>query len=143
MHALLAAGQHVGNGLKGAKLYCTTYPCHSCARHLVAAGISEVHYIEPYRKSLALKLHHDAITEVEEDKTKLRILPFDGVAPVRYLDLFRVSSDARKNAGKVIRRNRKEAMPKCEVSLESIPALEGLIVTSLKDRNLIPAGGTG
>lgn len=39
----------------------TTFPCHYCARHIVAAGIYEVQYIEPYPKSKALQLHADAI----------------------------------------------------------------------------------
>ena len=28
-----------GISLKGATLYCTTFPCHMCARHIIAAGI--------------------------------------------------------------------------------------------------------
>src|ERR687891_1844503 len=42
-------------------LYCTTFPCHNCARHLVTAGVSRVYFIEPYVKSLAVDLHYDAI----------------------------------------------------------------------------------
>ncbi len=61
MHAILGAGHLAGGRLKGGALFCTTYPCHSCARHIIAAGISDVYYIEPYRKSLATKLHSDAI----------------------------------------------------------------------------------
>lgn len=46
-----------------ATLYSTTYPCHGCAKHIVAAGISEVVYYEPYPKSRALALHDDSIQE--------------------------------------------------------------------------------
>ena len=74
MQAILTGSQLGGDRVRGGKLYCTTYPCHSCARHIVAAGITEVYYIEPYRKSLATKLHDDAITEDELDQTKVRIL---------------------------------------------------------------------
>src|SRR5690606_26859594 len=69
MHALLNAGATDGMKIRNAKLFVTTYPCHSCARHLVAAGIKEVVFLEPYRKSLATKLHQDAITENESDAT--------------------------------------------------------------------------
>lgn len=43
MHALLAASQIGGLRVRGGKVFCTTYPCHSCARHIVAAGIREVY----------------------------------------------------------------------------------------------------
>jgi deoxycytidylate deaminase len=42
MHAILTAGRLAGDKIRGGKLYCTTYPCHSCARHIIAAGITEV-----------------------------------------------------------------------------------------------------
>lgn len=90
MHAIINAGKVAGDKVSGGKLFVTTYPCHSCARHIIAAGISEVYFIEPYRKSLALKLHGDAISENETDESKVRLLPFDGVAPGRYLDLFKM-----------------------------------------------------
>jgi deoxycytidylate deaminase len=44
MHAILLGNQMNGDRVKGGKLFCTTYPCHSCARHIVAAGIKEVYY---------------------------------------------------------------------------------------------------
>lgn len=142
MHAIIMGSQLAGDRVKGGKLYSTTYPCHSCARHIIAAGIEEVYYIEPYRKSLATKLHDDAITEAEDAKGKVRILPFDGVAPSRYLELFRMASDARKvpGTGKKVKVNPKAAVPKCDVTIESIPALEDLVVKSLADRKLIKVG---
>ena len=43
MHAIIQAGhQGYGSKIEGGKLFCTTYPCHSCARHIIAAGIREV-----------------------------------------------------------------------------------------------------
>ncbi len=60
MDALLSAAR---NGIKtvGTRLFVTTFPCHSCARHIVTAGVEEVQYIEPYLKSQAIPLHGDAI----------------------------------------------------------------------------------
>ncbi|MCG7044628.1 deaminase, partial [Pseudomonas aeruginosa] len=83
MHALLTAGETKGGQIRNGKLFVTTYPCHSCARHLVAAGVKEVYFLEPYRKSLATRLHSDSITERESDDSKVRVMPFDGVAPSR------------------------------------------------------------
>jgi deoxycytidylate deaminase/dephospho-CoA kinase len=73
-------------------LLCTTFPCHNCARHLVAAGISIVYYIEPYSKSLAIELHSDAIvTEMPENwdtpdggQNKMAVIPFSGAGPRMY-----------------------------------------------------------
>jgi deoxycytidylate deaminase len=61
MDAILSAAR-TGARLVGSRLFVTTFPCHYCARHIVTAGISEVHYIEPYPKSRALNLHQDSIT---------------------------------------------------------------------------------
>ncbi|WP_159076443.1 anti-phage dCTP deaminase [Flagellimonas amoyensis] len=65
MHAIINAGHLDGNKIKGGILFCTTYPCHNCARHIVASGINKVYYIEPYIKSKAPLLHEDSITEKE------------------------------------------------------------------------------
>lgn len=148
VHAEMLAVLSAKKPLAGATLYCTTYPCHSCARHLVAAGIKRVRYIEPYRKSLAVKLHSDSICENETDGDRLAILPYEGVAPGRYLDLFGVTPEApRKDVqGGVSVRRPAEAGPKGEATLESLPVLEALIVNKLKDRAVptvgAAAGGT-
>ncbi|HYD55048.1 MAG TPA: anti-phage dCTP deaminase [Gemmatimonadaceae bacterium] len=133
MHAILSAAVPVRN----TTLYCTTYPCHPCARFITAAGIKEVRYIEPYRKSLAIKLHGDAMCEDEKDKTKVRILPFDGVAPTRYLELFGMSENSRKDeTGAAYHRAASVAPPKCESTLESLPVMEGLVVAKLAEKKV-------
>lgn len=91
MNAILSAAR-AENSPKGGFLYCTTYPCHNCARHLVNAGVSRVFYVEPYVKSLAAELHSDAISNAElnvgERQQKMIILPFTGVGPRMYEDFF-------------------------------------------------------
>ena len=74
MHAIISGSQLSGSKMINGKLFCTTYPCHNCARHIIVAGIKEVYYIEPYVKSLCLTLHDDAITEDENSTEKVRIL---------------------------------------------------------------------
>jgi deoxycytidylate deaminase len=92
MDALLTCARS-GVSPTGATLYTTTFPCHNCTRHIVAAGIERVIYIEPYAKSRAEELHEDAIV-VEEKAIKPnrgRKVPFThfvGIGPRKYFDLF-------------------------------------------------------
>src|SRR5690606_9725954 len=50
-----------GVSIRHGTLYCTTFPCHMCARHIIASGIDRVVYIEPYPKSRAKHLYRRAI----------------------------------------------------------------------------------
>ena len=147
MHALLNAGRSNGSRIRGGSLFVTTYPCHSCARHIIASGIKEVRFIEPYRKSLATRLHEDAITEIESDTTKVRIVPFDGVAPGRYLSLFSAVDSGRKDAGTGKMTRRGTTIPVTAVTLEAIPTLEVLAIKELESCGLLqshkPAGQKG
>lgn len=130
MHALLNAGASHGDQIRGGKLFVTTYPCHSCARHIVAAGVSEVYFLEPYRKSLATKLHDDALTEQENDNNKVRIIPFDGVAPSRYLSFFSSGANGRKNKDGKLQLD--PAFPVTAPTIEAVTTLEGIVVRSLE-----------
>jgi deoxycytidylate deaminase len=135
MHAIINAGRADGGRLQGSSMFVTTYPCHACARHIVAAGIKEVIYIEPYRKSLATRLHGDAISENEHEKNKVRLLCYDGVAPSKYLDLFKMV-DTRKMEGRMTRLSSRATVPRLAQSLEAIPSLEELVVKSLQQKKL-------
>lgn len=132
MHAMLRALELGGGQVKGGRIYVTTYPCHSCARHIIAAGISDVYFIEPYRKSLAIKLHDDAMTEDESAQGKVVLRQYDGVAPRRFLALYKMSAD-RKKDGKLIRHKPQATLPAVKLSLEAIPRLEAMVVLKLED----------
>lgn len=95
-----------GAALEDTLLVCTTYPCHACARHIVAAGINEVIYIEPYAKSLAQNLHSDAIVRDRRRQGDDRVLfrQFLGVAPTRYEAFFRRSGSERRDQHGVARK---------------------------------------
>src|SRR5205807_7878392 len=84
-----------GVPIRDSTLYCTTFPCHMCARHIIAAGISRVVYIEPYPKSRAKKLYKRAI-QVDQDRSAdqdaVKFEAFVGVAPTRFLDLVEMIS---------------------------------------------------
>lgn len=109
MDALLSAGRQ-GVPLTGTRLFVTTFPCHYCARHIIAAGVDEVQYIEPYAKSLAVELHRDAIAiertgweppseEGTRGKKVSRVLfrPFSGIAPRFYRKAFLKNRDLKND----------------------------------------------
>lgn len=90
MEALLSCCR-IGLSTVGTTLYCTTFPCHNCAGHIIAAGFDRVVYIEPYPKSKALEFHSESIVQgVEKEESDSRVLfqPFVGIGPHRCFDLF-------------------------------------------------------
>jgi len=97
MDALIGAAR-TGHSTVGARLFVTTFPCHYCARHVVAAGVDEVQYIEPYSKSRTSELHSDSITvdatgwqapsTSHGGRAKVLFRPFVGVAPRLYRQAF-------------------------------------------------------
>src|SRR6266446_8909613 len=50
MASLMDAARR-GVSVDNLTIYVTTFPCHNCAKHLIAAGIRKVVYLEPYPKS--------------------------------------------------------------------------------------------
>ncbi len=111
MSALLACAR-TGVSPRGATLFCTTFPCHNCTKHLVEAGITRVLYVEPYPKSKALALHNDAVVLPDEEERpvddhdrRVRYEPFTGIGVRRFLDLFSLGM----GSGRPIRRKAKRA----------------------------------
>jgi deoxycytidylate deaminase len=131
MEAILAVAREGKHSLVGATLYTTTYPCHNCARHIVAAGISSVIYIEPYKKSLAIALHNDAISEDPEDNKRVVFRQYDGIAPQHYLTLFKQKS-ARKADGKFARQSAHQAVPLFRVPLDGPVEYESKVIADLE-----------
>jgi len=86
MAALMSCASR-GVPTQGLTLFCTTFPCHNCTKHLVAAGVQHVVFIEPYPKSRAMELHSDAIS-LSAEQGKVRFRPFVGIGPKRYVELF-------------------------------------------------------
>lgn len=132
MHALMEAARR-GLSVQNGNLYCTTYPCHMCARHIIAAGIKRVIYVEPYPKSMTKELYGElvAIDEHPADdqkamgpflpQRKVVFEPFEGIAPSVYKQLF--SFKKRKDEqGYVVEWKRRSALP----------ALAGLSTAHLK-----------
>lgn len=89
MEAMLSCARS-GASIVGATLYSTTFPCHNCAKHIIAAGIKRVVYVEPYPKSKTLEFHDDSIATGPTGESGGRVVftPFVGVGPRRFFDLF-------------------------------------------------------
>jgi len=136
MDAITTAARLGNQPLCDSEMYVTTFPCHHCARHIVASGICKVYYIEPYEKSLASHLHGDSIA-VEQpegfDNKKVHVIPFHGVSPRRYLDLF--STEGRKNKGVLIDYDETIGMPACDKPLDTHKDYEQVVVAYIKERH--------
>lgn len=130
MEAILSVAREGKHSLVGATLYTNTYPCHNCARHIVASGIEEVVYIEPYLKSLAIDLHYDVISELPDAIGKVRFRQFSGVAPSNYTKLFRPTSERKEN-GKLIRKDRGTAVPIFRVPLDARSLYEDKVIAEI------------
>jgi len=130
MEAILSVAREGKHSLVGATLYSTTYPCHNCARHIVAAGITTVIYIHPYSKSKAIKLHHDAITEDPSDTKKVVFKQYDGVAPHNYLKSFSATRE-RKKDGIFINSSSTIATPIFKIPLDAQLDYESKVIADL------------
>jgi hypothetical protein len=142
MDALLTCARS-GVSPVGGVLYTTTFPCHNCTRHIIAAGIERVIYIEPYAKSRAEELHNDAI--VIEEKTrdvakgirrKVPFTPFVGVGPRKYFDLFSLSLSrgfelVRKREGEMIKTSGSERCIRVPMSPFSYIQREAIAIKEL------------
>ncbi|CAA7620199.1 CMP/dCMP deaminase zinc-binding protein [Candidatus Terasakiella magnetica] len=134
MEAILSVAREGRHSIVGSTLYTTTYPCHNCARHIVAAGISTVVYIEPYDKSLAIELHNDSIAETKSsDKSHVVFHQFDGVSPRIYFELFKLKG-ARKSAGRAVKPAPKSALPVFRMQLDGISEYESLVLFGLEEK---------
>lgn len=119
---LMCARNHVST--RGCEMFVTTFPCHNCAKHIIAAGIKRVTYIEPYPKSKALEFYKKEISQsIKDDGGKILFMPFRGVGPHRFIDLFSMQSTkwyarTRKGAdGHVIEWKRENANLRNPMSL--------------------------
>ena len=92
MAAILSCAR-TGISLQNATLYCSTFPCHNCAKHIIGSGIKRVVYIEPYPKSKSMELYQDAIVLADSsadggEQKRVRFEEFVGIGPRRFFDLF-------------------------------------------------------
>lgn len=129
MAALMDAARR-GVEVKGCTLYTTTFPCHICARHIIASGISRVVYIEPYPKSATKELYGDsvAIDTPYAVPDRVRFESFVGIAPIRYMTLFEIHGKRKDSAGKAAEWNKAKANPRVKRFVLSYLLIEDDIV---------------
>lgn len=132
MAALMSAAR-LGIPVNGATLYCTTFPCHMCARHIVASGVKRVVYIEPYPKSRAKQLHQDSICvdPVSPSSSHVNFEPFQGIAPVRYFDIFEAADLRKDSNGKVPEWHMSDGKPRFLRYLNTYRELETQVTAEL------------
>ncbi len=142
MEAIVAASRSGKFGIMGGTLYTTTFPCHNCARHIVAAGITKVYYIEPYAKSLALELHSDSIGITDDNGQKVAFLQYEGVGPESMLKLFHHGTE-RKADGKACLIDKKSAFPVLPPPMDGFTTHEKRVIKHLEsmEGGEVHAGG--
>lgn len=103
VHAEMAAlidSARRGVAVHGLTMYVTAFPCHNCAKHIIAAGLRKVVYLEPYPKSRAAVLHKEEINleSIDESEQDDRVIfsAFTGIAPRQYQTVFSMSARGRK-----------------------------------------------
>lgn len=131
MEAILHAARNGFGSLKDSTLYVTTYPCENCVKHILAAGITKVVYVEPYPKSRAIKFFADFIaSEDENDSKKLRFEQFTGISPIIYSKFFRMSSERKTSSG-TLRTIANNPMPLTNTYMDSFTLYESLIAKEM------------
>lgn len=97
--ACICTAARRGTPLGGLSLYTTTYPCHECARLIVATGIREVVYVDAYPKSQVRDMYADEVDEgpdARPDRVSFR--PFEGIAPRLFRAVFAKTGRGRDAA---------------------------------------------
>ncbi len=139
MEALMCCAR-VGVSPSDGTLYTTTFPCHNCAKHIIAAGLRRVVYVEPYPKSLAAELHPDELV-LDPEKTvedHVAFVPFVGIGPRRFFDLFSMKLSSgrtleRKKHGEKVEWKRDSARLRIPMLPASYLEIEKLAVATLVD----------
>lgn len=130
----LAAALRLGLSVKHANFYCTTFPCHNCAKHIVAAGIEHVIYLEPYAKSYAGDLYPDAIRvdSGRDSEEKVSFRQFIGITPLRYRSLF-AKERLKDEKGNVRQWSPSTAQPVIDSLDQGHPAREAIFQKHVND----------
>lgn len=138
VHAEMCAicdAARLGRSIKNTTLFCTTFPCHNCTKHILAAGIKRVVYMEPYPKSKAKDLHQNEIEIEKETAGRVSFVPFLGISPYRYRDIFQ-KQNKRKNADGTAKRWIFDTpKPMIEASVPAYMDVEKAEIAKLVGRN--------
>lgn len=136
--ASISSAARTGVSLQGSRLFCTTFPCHLCARHIVASGIKEVVFIEPYEKSRVSDLYRDSIVIEPQEKPSSRVVfrSFFGVAPRRYFDFFQPVNKRKNKKGAINSFNETATKPRLKRLTFTYTLAEALVINNNKPKSL-------
>ena len=139
MEALLSVARSGVSPVDGT-LYTTTFPCHNCAKHIVAAGIKRVVYVEPFPKSKAVDLHGDSIT-LKGEANKVKFEHFSGIGPRRFFDLFSLGLSSgykivRKSGGNTVKFERSLAQLRVPMAPTSYIEREKVVTSGLVSKEV-------
>ena len=114
MDAITSAARR-GISIDGGTLFSTTFPCHTCVRHIITAGLKRVVFMHPYAKSLAYELHGDAVQSEGQSPPQRDAVVFEqftGVAPRLFAQFFDMGSIERKDddTGEALRQERSDGV---------------------------------
>lgn len=128
-----------GHSIRDCILYSNTFPCHNCAKHIVASGISEVVYIHPYPKSYAKELFADSITinpsirDISNNADKRVIFrQFIGIVGPMYARLF-TKVRWKRERGMVYPFAKNEASYIRRTPIPAYPQIEELLLAELDE----------
>lgn len=142
MDAITSVAREGGVSILGGTLYTTTFPCHNCARHIIASGISNVVYIEPYEKSLAIELHGDDISYDPAESTRnpnmVTFMHFEGVSPKQYINFFFLRGERKDKEGNSIKKTIIPSHKVAQEYLDSYRDFEKKVIKNLDELGLIP-----
>lgn len=117
MNAITDAARN-GVSIKDSILFCTTFPCHVCAKHIISSGLKRVVYIEPYPKSYTSELYKDDIKLTRDEDLERDVVyfePFIGISPYRYQYFFERKKRKDSLTGKIMRWKSGVPMPLIDV----------------------------
>jgi cytidine deaminase len=122
MAALITAARR-GRAVRGGTIYTTTYPCHECARLIIAAGICRVCFIDPYVKSRAPSLFATMWNQLSGGDGVL-VEPFEGISPRLFPRVFEMSNRSKSVEGAYEPWKEKRLLMGDEEIADSVPAQE-------------------
>jgi cytidine deaminase len=117
-------------------MFSTTYPCHECARLIIASGIKRVVYIDPYPKSQVPDMYEHEIVEgsLAQLHPVVSFVPFEGIAPRLYANVFSASNRGRDEVtGDFKRWNPAQAPPRLVAEAEALPSIYGMEASTVAE----------
>ncbi|WP_267908500.1 anti-phage dCTP deaminase [Antrihabitans stalagmiti] len=153
MAAICTAARR-GIAIGGETMYSTTYPCHECARLIIASGIRRVVYIDPYPKSQVPEMYPyqivDGSAPTANSSDVVTFEPFRGVAPRLYRSVFMMPDRAREDmTGEYAPFDAAKAAPRLVADAEAIHSIidveQGVIDETRKalaEFGFLPATGS-